>query len=372
MFATLPDLARLLVLPAFAWVAWRDVRTRRVPNRVWYPLAALGLLLLAVEGAGALADGNRAYFLRVALSVGFVVPLAYGFWWIGGFGGADAKAFMVIAVLYPVYPTYFLPDVALPLVATVVGVFSLTVLSNTVLAGAVYPLGVAATNLARGRIGLPMFLGKPVAWHRIPETHGRLLETPVGFTRAGLDVDALRMYLRYRGLELADLREEPDRLRDPATLPEEPDPPGDGALAADGGTDDGRAAVDADDAARTDAAASGGAETVSDAEPPEAAEARDGDGSPADYDDPWGAAAFLEDIDHSAYGTTPEGLRDGLEVLVAEDEVWLSPGIPFLVPLFVGLVVSLTYGDVLVAVISRLTAPSAVDTLGAALPALAG
>jgi len=68
---------------------------------------------------------------------------------------------------------------------------------------------------------------------------------------------------------------------------------------------------------------------------------------PDQIDDPWGAERFLDDIDHSAYGTSPQQLRDGLDVLVEQDEVWISPGIPFLVPMFAGLVVSLTYGDVL-------------------------
>jgi preflagellin peptidase FlaK len=154
-----------------------------------------------------------------------------------------------------------------------------------------------------------------VSWDAIPTEHGRLLETPAGTTRNGVDLDAIRMYLRWRGLTLADLRAEPDRLRDPASLPAEPDPPGDGAVGA----------------ARADGGSVG--ETVADEAAP--------------TDDPWGAAAFLADVDHGAYGTTPEQLRDGLDVLVAEDEVWISPGIPFVVPLFAGTVVALTYGDLL-------------------------
>ncbi|MFC6726180.1 A24 family peptidase, partial [Halobium palmae] len=42
MIAAPPDLLRLLVVPVFAWAAWRDVRTRRLPNRVWAPLVVLG------------------------------------------------------------------------------------------------------------------------------------------------------------------------------------------------------------------------------------------------------------------------------------------------------------------------------------------
>ena len=41
VFASIPDLLRLVAVPAFAWVAYRDIETRRVPNRTWYPLPAL-------------------------------------------------------------------------------------------------------------------------------------------------------------------------------------------------------------------------------------------------------------------------------------------------------------------------------------------
>nr|WP_137285299.1 A24 family peptidase [Halorussus salinisoli] len=317
MDASIPDLLRLLVVPVFGWAAWRDVKTRRVPNRTWYPLAALAIVLLAVEGWQAWTGTpyeTRAFALRAAISLGFVAPLVLAFWWFRAFGGADAKAFLVIAALFPTYPTYEVLGWVLPHQQTAVGVFSLTVLTNTVLLGALYPLAVFARNAAAGRFSSVMVVGKPVRWDDVPDEHGRLLETPDGVTRNGVDLDAVRMYLRWRGLTLADLRERADHLRDPATLPAEPNPPGDGAaveVRADGGA----------------------AEAIPDEDAP--------------VDDPWGAAAFLADIDHGAYGTTPEGLRDGLDVLTREERVWVSPGIPFVVPLFVGTAVALTYGDLL-------------------------
>ncbi len=324
------DLLRLLAVPAFAWAAYRDVRTRRVPNWVWLPLAGLGVALLGFEAwqlwGDAAAYRRQRFMVRVAVSLGLVAPLGYLFWRLGGFGGADAKAVIVLAVLFPTYPTYYLPTTALPLHAATLGVFSLTVLSNTVVLGAAYPLWLAARNGVRGRIGLPMFVGRPVAVPDLTRTYGRLLETPEGFTRGGLDVDALRMYLRWRATSLAALRADPDAHRDPASVPP-PDrrgDPGDGSveqgppegLEGVGGVPDG-GTVD-------DAAAAG--------EPP---------------DDPWGAEAFLADLEGDAYGTTPEQLRAGLEVLVNRDVVWLSPGIPFVVPMFLGLVVALTFGDLL-------------------------
>lgn len=333
MLASTPDLLRLLAVPVFGYVAYRDIETRRVPNRTWVPLAALALVLLAWDGYAAYAGGDRLFFLRAAVGVGFVVPLVTAFWYTGSFGGADAKAFYVLALLFPVYPVYYPPDLplvpaTLPMEPSPAGLFSLTILSNTVVAGAVYPLGVAVVNLLRGNVGLPMVIGRPLRWDRLSEEYGVLLETPDGFTRRGLDLDALRMYLEWRGCSLADLREAPDTHRDPASLPADPNPPGDGVV-ADGGQP---------------------VETERDYDEPDAPD--DPNAVPAD--DPWGAEAFLDDVEGSAYGTTPERLREGLEVVVDEEEVWISPGIPFLVPTFAGLLVSLTYGDLLFQVVAAL------------------
>ncbi|KAA9399564.1 A24 family peptidase [Haloarcula sp. CBA1130] len=332
MLGSIPDLLRLVAIPVFGWAAYRDVKTRRVPNWTWTPLAVLAVVLLLWDAytvwTAPTAVGQRLFFIRVAISLGFVIPLSYGFWLIGGFGGADAKAFMLVAVLFPVYPVYYLPTVALPLQQSAIGVFSLTILSNTVLAGIVYPLAVAAGNLVRGRFSLAMFIGRPVAAAAVTEEYGRLLESPDGFDRGGLDLDALRMYLRWRGCSLADIRADPDRHRLPTSLPAVPNDPGDGSLATDGGD------PAADDVNGTSGRGDDSSlQTVTD--------------RTDDIDDRWGAERFLNDIDHSAYGTSPDQLRDGLDVLAEQDEVWISPGIPFLVPMFAGLAVSLTYGDVL-------------------------
>jgi len=329
VFATIPDLLRLLAVPAFGWIAYRDVRTRRIPNRVWYPLAALAAVLLVWELlpvvlAGADTVAGRRRVVRTVVSVGIVVPLAYGFWLVGGFGGADAKAFFVVALLFPTYPTYNLWEFGvrgvanqLPVVQTTVGVFSLTILSNTVLLGIAYPVVLAARNAATGYVSPGMFVAKPVTAADATEEYGTLLEFPdrsltddlslsgirAYFSYRGLDLDALRMYLQWRDLSLAALRDDPDRYRDSDSLPAEPNDPGDGSMATDGGNDD--------------------------------------------RDDPWGAEAFLADIDGSAYGTAPETLRDGLELLTDRETVWVSPGIPFLVPLLFGVLVSFTAGDLL-------------------------
>lgn len=320
VFASAPDLLRLLALPVLAWAAWRDVETRRVPGRTWLPLAVLAVVLLFWDGAHAFVVGGFEWTLfAVGAGIGLfvVIPAAYLFWRLGAFGGADAKALIVLALLFPTVPAYHIADAVLPHQATPTGAFALTILTNTVLIGVFYPLWLAARNALAGRLTPAMVVGRPVRWEDVPTTHGRLLEDRSGFTRSGLDLDALRMYLRWRGTTLAELRTDSDYHRRPDSLPDEPRPAGDGAVIR--------------------------------GEPAEG----DGDPSPGLRSDggrsrdEWGASAFLEDVG-SAYGTSPEGLREGLELLTTRDRVWVSPGIPFLVPILLGLVVALTYGDLLI------------------------
>ncbi|WIV66040.1 A24 family peptidase C-terminal domain-containing protein [Natrialbaceae archaeon AArc-T1-2] len=336
--ATVPDLLRLVAVPVFAWAAVRDVRIRRVPSAVWIPLGVLGAALLVWDGWTAWHAGgvvwSREFLLPAAVSLGFVAPLAYLFWWIGGFGGADAKALLVLALLYPTYPVYVVAGYSFPLTATPVGSFAFTILTNAVVVALAIPVSLAIRNAAAGRVGPITFVGRPIAAERLPEVHGRLLASPDGRARGGLDLDALRMYLRWRGLTLADVRDEPARYRDPASLPDEPNPPTDGIVTATHSTDGGDADEPDDD----------GSTTVEDwPHTP-----RDGS---RPIDDPWGAKAFLEDIEGSAYGTTPAELRAGLEAVAEADRVWVSPGIPFLVPVFVGFVIALVYGDLLVGLV---------------------
>lgn len=329
MFASVPDLLRLLALPVLAWAAWQDLETRRVPNRTWLPLAALAVALLSWEGAGALVAGGFdlvSFAVGTSISLLVVAPAAYLFWRLGAFGGADAKALIVLAVLFPTFPTYEVDGALLPVRTTPTGAFSLTILSNTVLVGALYPIWLAIRNAAAGRVTPAMFVGRPVRWDALTSTHGRLLETRSGLTRSGLDLDALRMYLRWRGSTLAELRSDPDRYRRPASLPAEPLPAGDGAVTTEG-------------------------------KPVAATSVRsDGEGRTAPSErsaDEWGARAFLADVG-SAYGTTPEGLCEGLELLTNRDRAWVSPGVPFLVPVFLGLVIALAYGDLLIAALVTL------------------
>jgi preflagellin peptidase FlaK len=359
MFASVPDILRLVAIPVLGWAALSDVRTRRVPNRLWPPLAALGVVLLVWDLLAHLPPAtlaDRLFLVQVGISVVFVVPFSYLFWRMGGFGGADAKALMTLALLLPTYPVYFLPTTALPLVEAPLGVFSFTVLTNTVVVAVAYPVVLGVRNLLTGDHGRLMFFGRRVDVTDLPGVHGRLFETPDGYTRNGLDIDAIRMYLRWRGSSLDALRADPASHRDPSTVDETFDPT-DGRVdpAGDVATDGG---------VTRDPRPGNGHAGDHDHDRDQSADGRHGfefDSTLTDepfadesFDDPWAAEAFLDSIHGTAYGTTPGTLRAGLELVATRDRVWISPGIPFLVPMFVGLALAFVYGDVLFGLLAAL------------------
>ncbi|MFC7070003.1 prepilin peptidase [Halobaculum lipolyticum] len=364
--ATAADLLRLLLLPGFAWAAYRDIRTRRVASSLWLPLLAVGALAFVVDAAAAFpfADyAGRLFLVRAGFSLLFLVPFSFLAYRLAAFGGADMKALVVLAVAFPTTPQYvvplwILPDVTwlhavgFPAHPSALGVAAMSALTNAVLFGAGYIALLFASNLATGRLSPAMLVGRWTAVDDLPSVHGQLLRVDGIRPVRGLDLDALRMYLRWRGTTLEAVRAAPDAHRDPASVGETHSPT-DGAVhdgpRTDGGDDaaggfefpesdgDGDGAATATATAGATGAESQGVESPG-AEPP-------ADG--AVRDDPWAAERFLDDIEGSAYGTTPARLREGLERAASEDALWVSPGLPFLVPLFGGLLLALTYGDVL-------------------------
>lgn len=322
-----PDLVRLIIVPVLGWAAWRDYRTRRIPSGLWWPLIGLGILVLAWEGWTTLTaqDGSgQLFLLRIVISVGLLGLLAWTIYRLQLMGTADAKAIVMLAVVFPTYPAYELGQFLLPIVRPPLGVFSLTVLTNTALLGLLYPVTLAARNLLDGETAALMFIARRIHWSAVPRTHGRLAERPEGHTLYGLDLDTVRMYLRWRKTTFEALRERRSELRDPETVPETPGAPTDGRPDLTRGLES-EAAVESL-ASRNSV----------------------GTDSQQEYADPWAAEEFISCVD-SAYGASPRQLREGLELLSGAEKVWVSPGLPYLVLVFLGLVVGFGYGDLLFA-----------------------
>ena len=127
MNALLTALRIFVSLIFLTYASWNDYKTREVSNRVWLFYAPVALLLSLVD-FGLYDPTNLPFF---ALSFSITSIIAIGLFYTGGFGGADSKGLMCIAIALP-----FLPELEFaPIIASVISplskiVFPMTIFGN--------------------------------------------------------------------------------------------------------------------------------------------------------------------------------------------------------------------------------------------------
>jgi preflagellin peptidase FlaK len=129
------------------YASWSDYKTREVTNRVWAIYAPTALILTLTQIILQDQDilSNLAFF---GLSFGVTAAFAIILFYSGGFGGADSKALMCIALALP----FSTEAVLQPFIASGVSplsqlLFPLTIFSNSVLFAAATGLYMFLRNL---------------------------------------------------------------------------------------------------------------------------------------------------------------------------------------------------------------------------------
>jgi preflagellin peptidase FlaK len=137
--------AKLTLSLAFlGYASWSDYKTREVSNRIWLLFAPSALLLSVAELL--FYEPSRLPFF--GLSFGVTVVIAVVLFYSGGFGGADSKALMCIALALPFAPVALLmPVLAAGASPLSLNIFPLTVFSNAVLFAAATGLYLLLYNI---------------------------------------------------------------------------------------------------------------------------------------------------------------------------------------------------------------------------------
>ncbi|MGI0085092.1 MAG: prepilin peptidase [Nitrososphaerales archaeon] len=124
--------------------SYLDLKKREVEDKVWIVFGAVGVVLEIYE---VLNGVTSVVNLLIAILLAAVVGL--GIFFFGLYGGADAKALIVIAILVP----YFRPNMGIYAIAP------LMVLTNGVLLSMSLPLGLLILNTTRLIRGQKIFEG---------------------------------------------------------------------------------------------------------------------------------------------------------------------------------------------------------------------
>ena len=142
------DLLRVIIATIIlGYSCVTDWKVRRAPNELWYILGGIGLLFALYGFWQNNFDLN--YVLWMVVGILFIYALVYMIFRVGGFGGADAKALIAIAIMFPapMHPVLQLLGVDFPVADTIMSpVFALTVLGNAVALNIVVPLCMLLYN----------------------------------------------------------------------------------------------------------------------------------------------------------------------------------------------------------------------------------
>ncbi|MBI4362365.1 MAG: prepilin peptidase [Euryarchaeota archaeon] len=139
------DVERTLIAGLLlAYACYADWRTRRVSNRVWLLMGAAGAALTILEFFGTNTALHPVLLRQALVSIGLMYPFAWLLWRMHAMGGADAKALMALALLYPTYPRM---GPGLPLGTTPpFELFAFTLFGNSVLLSLTTILWMIALN----------------------------------------------------------------------------------------------------------------------------------------------------------------------------------------------------------------------------------
>lgn len=123
-----------------------DWKVRRAPNELWYLMGGIGVFFDLY--AFWQNDFNINFLFWLGAGVLFIWALVYFIFKVGGFGGADAKALIAIAIMFPLYPAITLAGFDFPIASGIMSpVFGLAVLGNAVALNLVVPLCMFFYNL---------------------------------------------------------------------------------------------------------------------------------------------------------------------------------------------------------------------------------
>ena len=139
------EASKIILSVAFLlYASWSDYKTREVSNRVWVFYAPLAFFLSLIQ----LLVYETSKLPLFALSFGLTSVIALLLFYSGGFGGADSKALICLAIALPFFPEkIFHPLLSSGISPLSQTIFPLTIFGNSVLFAAASAFYMFLRNL---------------------------------------------------------------------------------------------------------------------------------------------------------------------------------------------------------------------------------
>jgi preflagellin peptidase FlaK len=194
------DVARIaLTLPFMLYASISDYKNREVSNSVWMLFAPPAFALTFMELFLFKTSELTSYGLCFGLTAFFALVLFYA----GGFGGADAKALMCLALALPFYPEGLLTPLSGEVSPISKAFFPLAIFSNSVLLAVIPVLWIVLRNILwRSRTSRKLFEGD----QRVESFGKKLLVVVTGYKTS-----ISKLKEKWHVYPLEDIEETPEK-----------------------------------------------------------------------------------------------------------------------------------------------------------------
>lgn len=142
----------LLCAVALGVASIQDWRTREVSDVIWLVMGCCGAAITVAE---LILEFSLSFLMVLVISVISCFLLGFGLYYLGFFGGADAKCLWCLGVTVPFNP---LKKLAFNMLGPENPIFSISIFNNSILTAAFLALGVLLFNAVR-RVKRPLFTG---------------------------------------------------------------------------------------------------------------------------------------------------------------------------------------------------------------------
>lgn len=147
----------LFCTPFLLYSCYSDIKTRRVTNKLWQLMLALGSVFVIYD----ILSYGIPYLFWIIISTCLTFGFVYILFQFGIFGGADAKSLIVLSIFFPVYPDFKIFDSIFPIHAPLPffrDFFAFGVFENAVILTVVVPISLALYNISK----MGMNIDKPL------------------------------------------------------------------------------------------------------------------------------------------------------------------------------------------------------------------
>lgn len=131
---------RLVITFAFLlFASWSDLKTHEVSNKVWIFFGPLAFVLALIDSLGVPVLESLVSF---GASFIVITVLAVALFYLGFFGGADAKALICLSLAFPTYPNEIFPSLGY-----ILPIFTMSIFNNAIVLSALTALGILIMNV---------------------------------------------------------------------------------------------------------------------------------------------------------------------------------------------------------------------------------